>query len=99
MQTKDYIPLEQLCLQYNLERDFFMESHDFGLIEFEIIDGIQFIPIEKVKDIETILRLRLELDINMEGIGAVLHLLKKMDIMAQELSILRNKVQEYECSW
>lgn len=99
MIAKDFIPIEQLCLQYELETDFFIQTHEFGLIEFIIIDNNQCIPIEQVKDIETILRLRLELGINMEGVGAVLHLLQKMDSMSQELTTLRNKLSVYENDW
>ena len=41
-------------------------------------------------------RLHYDLEINMEGIDAITHLLKKLQTMQDEISVLKNKLRVYE---
>jgi DNA-binding transcriptional MerR regulator len=51
---------------------------------------------EHLPDVERILHLHQELDINLEGIDAILQLLKRLEKAEQEMAALRNRLRLYE---
>jgi hypothetical protein len=53
---------------------------------------------KQLTELEKLVRLRYELDINLEGIDAIIHLLKKLQGMQDEIIILKNKLRLYEAS-
>ena len=50
---------------------------EYGLVEFTLIDEAPFVTIKQLSELEKLIRLHYDLDINLEGIDAIIHLLKK----------------------
>jgi len=96
MENEGLIPVEQLCSSYNIEHTFINSLRDYGLIELIIVEGRYCLLNEQLRDLEKIIRLHYELDINLEGIDAISHLLKRVDEMQTELSAVRNRLRLYE---
>ncbi|MBK8566341.1 MAG: chaperone modulator CbpM [Saprospiraceae bacterium] len=96
MSTENYVPVQQLCLHYNIEMSFINSLHEYGLIEINTIEASHFLHHDKISDLEKMIRLYHELDINLAGIDSVLHLLEKIDGLQTELSALRNRLRVYE---
>ncbi|MCB0501758.1 MAG: hypothetical protein KDD32_03690 [Bacteroidetes bacterium] len=96
METDQLIPIKVLCSQYDLEPDFFEITHEFGLIELKTEDGNYCISIDQLKAVETIMHLHVDLEINIEGVEAIFHLLDKLKSLQEEVTVLRYKIDAYE---
>jgi uncharacterized protein (DUF305 family) len=75
---------------------FLIDLNDFDLIEIRTIDHSQYVHKDDVAYIEKMIRMHHELDINMEGIDTVSNVLKKIEILQEELITTKNKLRLYE---
>jgi hypothetical protein len=96
MEKEQLISIQQFCTHYNIEFSFLDSLQEFGLLEIVTIEETRFLPIEKIKDIEQFIRMHYELDINLEGIDAISHLLRQMTTLQQEIITLRNRLNRHE---
>jgi hypothetical protein len=92
MESERLIPLQELCSHYNIEISFIRSLNEFGLVEIHRVSEEDCLNMESLADVESMMRIHYDLEINMEGIDAISHLLKKMHDMQQELLRLRNKL-------
>jgi DNA-binding transcriptional MerR regulator len=60
------------------------------------VDEAVFIDADDIGDVERIIHLHQDLDINLEGIDAILQLLKRLEQTQAELMALRNRLRLYE---
>jgi len=84
------IAVEECCTIYNIEFTFLESLNEFGLIEIVPKEDKRFLQEEQLGDLERMIRLHYELDINMAGIDAISHLLKRMHELQEEIRLLRN---------
>lgn len=84
------IAVEEFCTYHHIEFTFLESLSEFGLIELVPVENNRFLQEEQLKDIERMIRLHYDLDINMAGIDAISHLLKRMDTLQQEIRMLKN---------
>jgi hypothetical protein len=96
MENEQLIPAGELCVSYNVELSFITALTEYGLIEVVTVEGTPCIDKARLKDLERMIRLHYDLDINMEGIDAISHLLRRVDTMQEELNALRNRLKRYE---
>lgn len=96
MKQGNLIELHKLCTFYNVELAFFTNLNDYGLIEIETRDAVQFVHQDNLPELEKMLRLHHELGINFEGIDTIFHLLEKIDQLQQELLEAKNRLQALE---
>jgi hypothetical protein len=75
---------------------FFSSLNDIGLIQIITLEQIQWIPQEKITDVEKMIRMHHELNINIEGIDIAFNLLQRIDDLENELNALKNKLHFYE---
>jgi chaperone modulatory protein CbpM len=97
MQDKQqYIPAGELCGFYDVELTFISSLEEYGLIEINKVDEKKLIPLDKLQELEKFIHLHYDLDINIEGIDAIQHLLQRVKSMQEEVDALRNKLRMYE---
>lgn len=96
MSKENLIPIIQLCTHYELELSFFGSLHEIGLIEIEIREETQYISLEKISEVEKMIRIHRELGVNIEAIDVVFNLLKKIEVLQEELTITKNRLRIYE---
>ncbi|QEC69605.1 MerR family transcriptional regulator [Panacibacter ginsenosidivorans] len=96
MQTEDMIPLQQFCTHYHIEQSFVYALKDAGLIEVIYTEQEIYIPENQLNQLEKMVRLNTEMDINLEGIETITHLLQRMHDMQQEIIQLNNRLRMYE---
>lgn len=96
MRSENFIRLSQLCTHYQVEMSFFTTLDEYGLIETQTIEKSVCVHQDNINDIEKMMRMHQDLNINFEGIDAVLHLLQKVDYLQSELSTLKNRLRLYE---
>ena len=96
MQTENLITVTEFCTGQQVDLSFIGTLHQYGFIEITTIEQTNFLVVDELPRLEKIIRLHNELDINLEGIDVIIHLLDKMDAMQNELKTLRNKLSLYQ---
>lgn len=96
MQTKYLIPVEEFCANHHIEVSFISSLQQTGLIEVTRIKESGFIDAAQLRLLEQFVNFYYELDINMEGIETITHLLKQIDENQFEILQLNNRLKLYE---
>ncbi|MEO5889143.1 MAG: chaperone modulator CbpM [Ferruginibacter sp.] len=96
METEDMIPVSEFCIYHNIELSFIYSLNASGLIDIISIEERIFVPVSQLKHLEQLMRLNQEMDINIEGIEAITHLLQRIKDMQQNIVQLTNKLSFYE---
>ncbi len=89
MEQDELIPLYDLCRYYDVEFDFVAGLSEYELLEVIHIEQVPCLRKSHLSDFEKILRLHYELDINMAGIDAIVHLLRKIKHLQGEIHALQ----------
>ncbi len=96
MQTEYLIALDEFCANHNIEISFISSLQQTGLVEITTIKETGFIDAGQIQQLEKFIRLYYELDINLEGIETITHLLKRINSLQDEITTLKNKLRLYE---
>ena len=96
MATEKYILVRLFCEQTQIEDEFVKNLHEYGLVSFEKREDDVFIDESDITEIEQLFRLHHDLGINYEGLDAIKQMLKRMNKLEEEMSILRKKIRFYE---
>ncbi|SEJ34113.1 MerR HTH family regulatory protein [Dyadobacter koreensis] len=96
METDQLIAIDLFCTNYNVEYSFVQSLGEAGLIDTIMIQETRYIHIPQLQKLESIIRLHEDLDINLEGIEVVHHLLKRVETMQNEILILKNRLRFFE---
>ncbi|MEO5651056.1 MAG: chaperone modulator CbpM [Ginsengibacter sp.] len=91
MEPEELIPATDFCLYHNIEYSFIHSLEDSGLISVTSIQQSAYIHADEIQKIERFVRLHYDLDINLEGIETINHLLERIEEMQREILELRNK--------
>jgi chaperone modulatory protein CbpM len=96
METDQLIAIDIFCSNYKVEYSFVQSLHDVGLIDTVVVQETQYIDLPQLQKLERLIRLRDELDINLEGIEVLDHLLMRVETMQREILALKNRLRLYE---
>jgi len=96
MQKENLIALDEFCNRHNIEISFISSLQQTGLIEISTIENSGFIHVSQLQQLEKFLRFYYDLDINLEGIETITHLLQRINSMQEEIISLRNRLRLYE---
>lgn len=96
MNKGNMIPANEFCASHNIEITFINSLQEAGLIEITTIRETEYIHENQLNELEKIVRLYYEMDINLEGIETVIHLLQRINEMQDEITLLKNRLRLYE---
>jgi hypothetical protein len=96
MKTEHLISAYEFCRGHKIEFSFVNALNESGLIEVTVIETTPYISKGQMKDLEKMIRLHYEMDINIEGIEAIAHLLQRVDNLHAELTTIKNRLRLYE---
>jgi len=96
MDNIEVIALSDFCKSHDIASTFVIELEEYGLIRMVDRDNARCLPIQELPKAEKIIRLYLVLDIDLEGIEVIGHLLEKIQKMQQEITVLKNHLRLYE---
>ncbi len=96
MHTQDLIDIKEFCINHNIKISFISVLQRTGLIEITTIKETRFINADQLQNLEKIVRFYYELDINLEGIETINHLLQRINSQRDEIIALRNRLRLYE---
>ena len=89
------VPASEFCVHHQVELNFIYSLRDYGLIEVVSNEGNDYISADKLNELERIIRLHYDLDVNVEGIDVILHLLKQLDEAERQLGQLKSRLKVY----
>jgi hypothetical protein len=98
MQIVNLITVNEFCSNWKIEVSFIKSLQENGLIEIVSISEIAYIKISQLRQLEQMVSFHYELDINLEGIETIEHLLVQINSMHEEIKVLRNKLRLFEKS-
>jgi len=96
MQATHYIAAAEFCSSHQVELTFIHELQQNDLLELSAEGQELLISEEQISVLEKIVRLHFDLEINLEGIAAILPLLERVESLQREMTALRNKLGRYE---
>lgn len=96
MQIESLIALDEFCAKHEIEISFVDSLQQNGLIEITMIENAWFIDSNQLLQLEKFVRFYYELDINLEGIETISHLLERVNALQDELTMLKNRLGIYE---
>lgn len=94
--TKNLIAVNEFCINHNIEISFISSLQQIGMVEITTIKETGFIDADQLQELEKFIQFYYELDINIEGIETITHLLRRINSMHDEITELRNKLRLYE---
>lgn len=96
MEVENLIALAQFCEHHSVNEEFILSLNDHELIEVVTINGNSYIHIDSLEKTEKIIRLHIDLSINIEGIDVIIQLLEKIEHLENELKLSKKKLSFYE---
>jgi chaperone modulatory protein CbpM len=96
MEKEEMISAHEFCVHHDVDLSFIYSLNESGLIEMITIEEKIFVPLSEINNLEKFVRLYYELDINLEGIETITYLLKRMNDMQQEITMLTDRLRLYE---
>ena len=96
MDKKNLIPAKKFCANHNIEISSISLLHENGLMEITTIRKTRYIHKNQLPELEKIMRFYCDLDINLEGIEAIIHLLNRINKMQDEIAALNSMLLFYQ---
>lgn len=96
MEKENLILVSHYCQQTRTSIEFIESLQEYGFIEVLLIEEHNYVNPQDIVEIERVNRLQQELGINLEGIDALNHMLRKVDQLKKELKILQDRLRIYE---
>ena len=96
MTNEERVAAIEFCQSHNVEISFLYSLGESGLLEIATVEEKVFINREQLSALERMIRLHYEMDINLEGIEAIHHLLQQLEAMQEEAKHLRKRLNLYE---
>ncbi|WP_428328920.1 chaperone modulator CbpM [Mucilaginibacter sp.] len=86
------IAATDICTFHEVEYAFISSLQEAGLVAFKVVKQHTYVPEEELQKLEKMIRLHNELEINVAGIEAIVHLLDRVEQMQEEMRVLKNRV-------
>jgi hypothetical protein len=92
MNTETMISASEFCIHHGIELTFIHSLKEYGLIDVLDIDDKPFLSAAELDRVEMFVRFHYQLDINLEGIETITHLLDRMKQMQEQITQLKNEL-------
>lgn len=96
MENNELIPVLHFCITHSVELAFIESLQQYGLVELTTIKEETYLQEQQLAELEKFVRMHYDLDINIEGIEAISHLLKKIQEVQERNIRLQNRLGLYE---
>lgn len=96
MTTDDLIAVELFCTHQGVETTFVHALHERGLITITVASERHLIASADLPRIEQLARMHYDLDINLEGIEAISHLLERMQVLQDRLRSMDERLRMFD---
>ncbi|MCB0764393.1 MAG: chaperone modulator CbpM [Flavobacteriales bacterium] len=95
MVTEQLIALGSFCGHQGLDVSFVLALQERGLIELVIVQEERFIRPDHIVRVEQLARMHYDLEINLEGLEAISHLLERMEHLQSRVDDLQRRLRRF----
>jgi len=92
MSQVNLIAANDICTHHSVEYTFINSLGEAGLVKIKVVKKNAYIPEPELLRLEKMIRMHQELEINVAGIEAIVHLLERVEQMQEEMRLLRNRL-------
>ncbi|MCO6482958.1 MAG: hypothetical protein J5I62_09200 [Flavobacteriales bacterium] len=92
---REWVSLEAYCTGSHVELSFIESLEENGLVQVIVRESHRFLPVDQLPQLDRLVRLHEDLGINVEGLGAITHMLERMAAMQDEMNQLRNRLRRF----
>lgn len=92
----ELITISEYCVNYSVDPSFITALEESGLIVLTLIDENKFIHFKQLVEMERFVHFHYDLQINIEGIEAIMNLLDKIKHLQHEIEVLKSQVHLHE---
>jgi hypothetical protein len=96
MENEDLIAVEIFCSHHEIGISFIDELKASGLLQVERIQEQTFLPVTELQKLEQLVRMHYDLNINIEGLEVISHLLDRLQSLQSEITALKNRLRRFE---
>jgi chaperone modulatory protein CbpM len=89
---ENLIATSDICSYHEVEYTFISSLSEAGLLELKVVNQTTFIAESELQRLERMIRMHHELEINVAGIGAITHLLERIEQLQEEMRVLKNRL-------
>ncbi|WP_158798042.1 chaperone modulator CbpM [Pedobacter sp. L105] len=93
---KELLTISEYCINYTVDPSFIDALEESGLIVLTVIDDRKFVHFEQLQELDRYIHFHYDLEINIEGIDAIMNLLQKVKHMQHEIKLLKNHIHLHE---
>ena len=96
MKKENLVAVNEFCINHKIEDSFIDALQQTGLIEITFVEDNAFFDAAQLQQVEKYICFYYELDINLEGIETITHLLRQIESLQEEIISLKNRLGFYE---
>lgn len=96
MQNQNLVPINEFCHYHHIDVTFIQLLEEHGLIETTTVQQTIYVETEQLSQLEKFVRLNQELNIDAENLDIISHLLQQTEILRQEVTTLKSRLNFYE---
>ena len=96
MANEEMVAAHKFCTSHNVDISFLHSLNEAGLIEITTVEETVFINKDRLPELEKLVRLHYEMEINIEGIETICHLLQQMNAIQEQMRVIKNRLSMYE---
>lgn len=96
MEEQNYISIRTFCELHDVKESFVRSMCEFEIVRVDQEKGESLLSVDELPLLEKMVRLHNELDINVEGVQAVFHLLQQVENLQDEVAMLRRKLSRFD---
>ena len=96
MPDNEWVNTQEFCTWYNAEVSFIQSLQESGLIMVSATQETGLIHRDELAKLEKMVHMHYDMDINLEGIETVTHLLQKIAGLQLQVIQLKNRLSIYE---
>ena len=90
------VPVQLFCVIHKIELSFIESLQQYGLVEITTVEDQRYFRESQLQAVEKFVRLHYDLDINVQGIDAIWHLLDRLNEVQCRNRELQNRLGLYE---
>lgn len=96
MDSNNMVPAQEFCTHHSISYTFITGLQEAGLVEVVQIEEQAYLYTDQLAALEKLVRFHTELEINMEGVEAIAHLLQQVETLQEQLRSLSQRLMVYE---
>lgn len=96
MENTQLISVFHFCVAHHIDNSFIESLQQYGLVEVTTVEDKPYLQESQLDLVERFIRLHYEMDVNLEGIEVITHLLDKLKQAQEHARQLQNRLGLYE---